>query len=244
MKVGAIIEARMESTRLPGKVLLHSRGIAMLERLIGRLQQCPNIDQVLVATTLNESDNQICKLVENLGVNYFRGSEEDVLSRVLLAAKRFEIETIVEVTGDCPIIDISIVNEAIQRYQQTSIDYVSNSNIRSYPDGMDVQVYATEVLQRSAAMVTSDLEREHVTLHIRKNPQLFSRIDLVAPDEFNFPKLGLTLDTLEDFKLIDRIINELEPHNQFFSLRSVLDLLESNPKLIEINSKVSRKGDS
>jgi spore coat polysaccharide biosynthesis protein SpsF len=244
VKIGAIIEARMESTRLPGKVLLKSNGIAMLERLINRLKQCEEISEIIIATTSNATDDEICELALNLGVNFFRGSEADVLSRVLSTAQKYEIDTIVEITGDCPIIDVGVVGQVIKKYLESRVDYVSNSNVRSYPDGMDVQVYSTATLEKSARMVSTDLEREHVTLHIRRNPQIFSRIDIIAPEEFFLPHLGLTLDTKEDFELIDKIISELEGENQFFSLRDILRFLEANPKLFELNRDVSRKGDS
>jgi len=216
----------------------------MLERLIKRLQQCHEIDEIVVATTENEADDCICKLATSLGVNYFRGSEKDVLSRVLFAAKKFQIQIIVEITGDCPVIDVGLVKEALATYLESNVDYVSNSNVRSYPDGMDVQIYSTEVLHSSYVLATSNLEREHVTLHIRKNPQLYSRIDLIAPQEFHFPELGLTLDTIEDFVLLDKIICDLEPKNPSFSLKEMLELLKSQPELLKINNQVLRKGDS
>jgi len=244
VKIGAIIEARMESTRLPGKVLLASNGTPMLERLVDRIKQCQKIEEIVIATTTSNSDDHINDLAARLEVNCFRGSQLDVLSRVLLAARKHKIDTIVEITGDCPIIDVEIIENVLQRYIESDVDYVSNSNVRSYPDGMDVQVYSTDILEKSAGMVTSNLEREHVTLHIRKNPKIFSRIDLVAPSEYFFPELGLTLDTVQDFQLLDEIICALETKNKHFSLKDTLEFLSAHPELVEINSGVTRKGDS
>lgn len=244
MRIGAIIEARMTSSRLPGKVLKTVRNKSMLKRLIERIQQVSEIDEIIVATTKNSEDDLIIEEAILAGVQVYRGSEEDVLSRVLEAAQNYNVDVIVEITGDCPIVDIGLIIETLQVFLDGSYDYVSNSNIRSYPDGMDVQVFTRVALEKSSRLAKSNLEREHVTLHIRKNPQIFVVHDLVAPVEFFYPNLGLTLDTSEDLDLLTNIIQELEPTKLFFGLFDILRYLESNPNLYSINANVSRKGDS
>ena len=244
MKVGAIIEARMDSSRLPGKVLASVLDKPMLGRLIERLNLVPEIDVIIVATTKNIEDSAICDTAERYGAGYFRGSSEDVLSRVLECAKQNSLDLIVEITGDCPLIDPSVVSKVINSYFKSDCDYVTNAHIRTYPDGMDVQVYPTHILATSAKMVNSDLEKEHVTLHIRNNPELFSRFDVCAPSNQHWPELGLTLDTKEDLDLFEILIQALEPDDIGFSLDDILNFLNDKPEVIDLNSHVVRKGDT
>ncbi len=244
MKTAAIIEARMASSRLPGKVLLPVLSLPMLGRLILRLKSIEFLDQIIVATTNNLDDDLIVATAAKYGADIYRGSESDVLGRVLEAAKKYDVDLIVEITGDCPIIDPTIVVSIIQSYFDSEADYVSNSNIRSYPDGMDVQVYRTNVLEFSSSLANLPLEREHVTLHIRQNPTLFKILDIHSPLEFFYPNLGLTLDTSEDLDFLTKIIESLEPKKFLFSLKDILDYLDKNSDLLRINSHVIRKGDS
>jgi spore coat polysaccharide biosynthesis protein SpsF len=244
VKTAAIIEARMASSRLPGKVLLPVLNLPMLGRLIMRLKSIDLLDQIIVATTDNSDDGLVAATAAKYGAEVYRGSENDVLGRVLEAAKKYDVDLIVEITGDCPIIDPKIVVTVIQNYFESSADYVSNSNIRSYPDGMDVQVYRTNVLEYSSSLANLPLEREHVTLHIRQNPTLFKILDIHAPKEFFYPNLGLTLDTSEDFDLLTKIIENLEPRKFLFSLKDTLEFLDNNSDLLLINNHVIRKGDS
>ena len=244
MKVAAIIEARMASSRLPGKVLLPVLSLPMLGRLIMRLKSIGSFDQIIVATSENLEDSLVTETAIKYGAEVYRGSESDVLGRVLDAAKQFNVDLIVEITGDCPIIDPLIVTSIIKSYLKSDADYVSNSNIRSYPDGMDVQVYKTKVLEHSSVLAHSPLEREHVTLHIRQNPNLYKILDILAPMELYNPSLGLTLDTIEDFNLLTTIIEYLEPKKFLFSLKETLEFLDTNKRFLEINSNVVRKGDS
>ncbi len=234
----------MASSRLPGKVLLPVLSLPMLGRLILRLKSIEFLDQIIVATTNNLDDDLIVATAAKYGADIYRGSESDVLGRVLEAAKKYDVDLIVEITGDCPIIDPTIVVSIIQSYFDSEADYVSNSNIRSYPDGMDVQVYRTNVLEFSSSLANLPLEREHVTLHIRQNPTLFKILDIHSPLEFFYPNLGLTLDTSEDLDFLTKIIESLEPKKFLFSLKDILDYLDKNSELLRINSHVIRKGDS
>ena len=133
MKIVAIVEARMASTRLPGKVLLEVLDVPMLGRLINRLKQVSFIQEIVIATTTNREDDDICTLATDFGVHFYRGSENDVMSRVLEAALKANADVIVEITGDCPIIDIDVIADVIRQFLEGSYDYVSNSNIRSFP---------------------------------------------------------------------------------------------------------------
>ena len=167
------------------------------------------------------------------------------MSRVIEAGKFAKADVIVEITGDCPIIDHEIIDQTIQVYKHNSVDYVSNNNVRSYPDGMDVQVFALEKLVESSKMTNDSLDQEHVTLHIRNNPELFSRINLHSTPELYLPDLGLTLDEKEDYILLKKIIEHFyDNDNPYFLCSDVIQYLKENPDLIEINSHIVRKGDT
>lgn len=243
-KIVATIEARMTSSRLPGKVLMPAMGKPMLEHLIERLRSVSAIDEIVIATTINNADQAIVDFAETLDISVYRGSEEDVMARVIGAAESVNADIIVEITGDCPILDPDIVEQMIRMYHCHDASYVSNVHIRSYPDGMDVQVFSLETLKRSSAITTDKLDREHVTLHIRNNPEIFSHVHLVAPTSLHQPELGLTLDESEDYKLLSKIIEKLGPIDPLFSCMDVLELLSSNPDWIKINQHVLRKGDT
>ena len=244
MRIISTIEARMNSKRLPGKVLLKSCGTTMLGHLINRLKQVKSIDLIVLATTKNPSDDILYNFASENSIECFRGSENDVMQRVLNAGEKFKADVIVEITADCPLIDPELVEQAISIYKNNNADYVSNCNIRSYPDGMDVQVFSLKTIKKSASLTNDILDREHVTLHIRNNPNLFKHLNIIAPPELNLPNLGLTLDEFEDFKLIDIIINHFSKMNKNFSCLDILNFLKSNPNLFDINKNVSRKGDN
>lgn len=244
MKTVATIEARMTSSRLPGKVLLTACGIPMLQHLVNRLRAVPSLDGIVLATTTNETDDTLEAFALKMGINCFRGSEEDVMSRVIGAAASVNADLVVEITGDCPIIDPKIIEQTIRMYHANSADYVSNAHIRSYPDGMDTQVFLLETLKHSASMTEDQLDHEHVTLHIRNHPEIFRHLHLVAPPELHWPELGLTLDEPADYELLKRIIQHFQNTNPLFSCLDVIRLLREKPEWVAINQKVLRKGDN
>jgi spore coat polysaccharide biosynthesis protein SpsF len=244
MKIVATVEARMTSSRLPGKVLLPVLGKPMLHHLIKRLRGAQSVDAIIIATTTNATDDVLVKFAAQEGVLIYRGSEDDVMGRVVGAGEATGAEVIVEITGDCPIIDPDIVEQTIRMFLNNNAAYVSNGHIRSYPDGMDTQVFRLETLKRSAAMTEWPLDREHVTLHIRNNPELFPAVHLVAPPSLHWPELGLTLDEPADYNLLTKIIETLAPANPLFSCLDVLRLIAQNPSWVDINRDVVRKGDT
>jgi spore coat polysaccharide biosynthesis protein SpsF len=244
MKVIATIEARMTSTRLPGKPLLPAGNVSMLEHLVRRLESVPSIHEIVLATTINKADDALVECGNRLGISIFRGSENDVMQRVIDAADSVAAEIVVEITADCPIIDPGIIEQAIRTFYAHRVDYVSNVIMRSYPDGMDVQVFRLSTLKQSAKMTKDLLDREHVTLHIRNNPQIFKHIHLIAPPELHWPELGLTLDETNDYKLLLNIIEFLEKKDPLFSCLDVVRYLRIFPELVEINKGVIRKGNA
>lgn len=243
MKVVATIEARMTSSRLPGKVLLEAGGKAMLEHLLNRLKRVSSLHEICLATTVNQSDDCLEAFAHRHNISCYRGSEDDVMDRVIKAGESRQADVICEITGDCPIIDPEIVEQVIRIFRCNDCDYASNAHVRSYPDGMDTQVFYLDSLRRSGEMTCDPLDREHVTLHIRKHPEIFRSVHLVAPPSLHWPELGLTLDEPKDYELLKRIIEHFGAGNPYFSCREAVHLLRRNPEWIAINRDVRRKGD-
>jgi spore coat polysaccharide biosynthesis protein SpsF len=234
------IEARMGSTRLPGKVLLEVNGKSMLEIMITRLKLVPGVSQIVIATTSNIGDDPIFQEAQQLEVDCYRGSENNVQERVLEAAQAFGATEIVALTGDCPLIDPQIVELCIKTFEANDVDYLSNAGIRSYPDGMDTQVLRTAALEKSLEMAPSDEELEHVTLHIRRNKDIFRNLYLISPIETRYPKLGLTLDEEKDFLLITSVVRYFHGRMDFTCLE-IIEFLLGNPEIAMLNSSVKRK---
>jgi spore coat polysaccharide biosynthesis protein SpsF len=244
MKIVATIEARMTSSRLPGKVLLPAGGKPLLRHLVERLQRVPSLDRIVLATTVNAQDDCLVEFARDAGIGCFRGSEEDVMERVIGAAASAGANVVVEITGDCPIIDPGIVEQTIRMFRHNDCAYASNAHVRSYPDGMDCQVYRLDTLRQSAALTADPLDHEHVTLHIRNHPELFRPVHLVAPPELHWPELGLTLDEPKDYQLLGRIIEHFGEATPFFDCLDVVRLLRARPEWVAINAAVQRKGDT
>jgi spore coat polysaccharide biosynthesis protein SpsF len=243
MRIVATVEARMTSSRLPGKVLLPAAGRPMLFHLWQRLQMVPSLEEIVLATTVNPTDDVLVDFAREHGITCFRGSEDDVMARVIGAAEAARAEVIVEITGDCPIIDPEIVEQTILLFRHNPCDYASNIQVRSYPVGMDTQVFPLAVLKKSREMTTDRLDYEHVSRHIRLHPETFRQIHLVAPPKAHWPDLGLTLDEQADYELLKRIIEFFCPRHPDFSLNEVLGLLrDTHPEWIGINQEVRRKG--
>ncbi|OEF98877.1 acylneuraminate cytidylyltransferase [Vulcanibacillus modesticaldus] len=241
MKIVAIIQARMNSTRLPGKVLKSVLNKPLLEYQIERIKRSKLLDEIVIATTVKEVDLPIIALSKRLGIIYFRGLEADVLARYYGAAKKFQADIIVRLTSDCPIIDPQIIDRVIEYYllHQNVYDYVSNILKRSYPRGMDTEVFSFESLEKAHFQATKPFEREHVTPFIYKHPELFGLGNVASKEDLS--QYRLTVDTPEDFQLIKRIIEHLYPLDQNFTLFDVIKLLDKIPELAQINMGVKQK---
>ena len=243
-RIIASVEARMTSSRLPGKVLLPANGNPMLYHLIRRLKQVPSLNGIVLATTTNSTDDVLVDFAKQNDIDVFRGSEDDVMTRVIGAGEHARADIIVEITGDCPIIDPHIVEQTIRMFLNNSCDYTSNAHIKSYPVGMDTQVFRLATLKKSAAMTNDRLDHEHVTLHIRNHPEIFRPVYLLAPDNLHWPQLGLTLDEPADYQLLKKVIEYFGEGNPCFSCGEVLACLKQNPDWLKINQHVGRKGDT
>lgn len=240
MKVVCIVQARIGSTRLPGKVLKKICGKTVLEHDIDRLRKIKNIDEIIIATTILEKDNAIVKECERLGVKYFTGSEEDVLSRYYYAAKENNADIVVRVTSDCPLIDSGVSEKIIQYYLDNinKYDYVSNTIERTYPRGLDTEVFSLKALEKAFNESKLQRDREHVTPYIWSNSDIFKLYHY--KNDKDYSELRWTLDTKEDYRLISSIYENFR-NEKCFSMHEIIKLLERNPEIKYINRYVQQK---
>lgn len=241
MKVVIIVQARMTSTRLPGKILKNVLGKPLLEFQVERLRRVKLADEIVIATTTNNTDQPIINLCEKLHMPYFRGSEDDVLSRYYGAAELHKADVVVRVTSDCPVIDPQVIDKVIQFYldHYTEYDYVSNCLRRTYPRGMDTEVFSFHALREAFLKATAQPDREHVAPFIHMNPQRFRLASVVYFEDQSCHRW--TVDTPEDFELIRRIIEALYPHTPQFTLEDCLNLISQHPDWSTINANVNQK---
>lgn len=242
MKVVCIIQARVGSTRLPGKVLKNICNKTILEHDIDRLKRVKNINKIVIATTTLEKDNVLVEELERLDVTYYRGSEENVLSRYYYAAKENNADIVVRVTSDCPLIDSEVTEKIIQYYLDNTVkyDYVSNTIDRTYPRGLDTEVFSFKALEKAFNEAISERDREHVTPYIWSNSKLFKLAQY--KNEVDYSELRWTLDTVEDFELINRIYTILYcEKNNNFNMNDILELYKEYPELNTINNIIEQK---
>lgn len=240
MSCVVIVQARMTSTRLPGKVLQPVLGKPLLTYEIERLQRCQNVDTLMVATTTNDTDDPVAALCQQLEIPVFRGSEGDVLSRYYGAALQAKATIVVRVTADCPLIEPALVDQVIERYlsAQGTLDYVSNTLIRSFPRGLDIEVFSMAALEQAHEEATEQPHREHVTPFFYSQPQRFRLASVVSKTDWSHHRW--TVDMPEDFALIRHILEALYPENPTFVLQDVLDLLAKHPDWSLLNAHIEQ----
>jgi len=238
MKITAIIQARMGSTRLPGKVLLDLGGETVLARVVSRLRRATQVNEIAVATTNSVADDAIVRECSRLKVSSFRGSENDVLDRCYQAARVFAADVIVRITSDCPVIDPDLVDETIGLFQRQRGDYAGNSFPRTYPRGLDVEVFTIAALEQAWRDAHKPYEREHVTPYFYEHPELFHLVSLRG--RVDFSQYRWTLDTAEDLALLRTIYARFSNQDDF-SWGEVIQLMEREPGLAELNSRVVQK---
>lgn len=240
MKIIAIIQARMGSTRLPNKVLKELIGEPMLVHVFNRVRQSRLVNDIIIATTLLEKDDKIVELCHDRNWSFYRGSENDVLDRYYQTAKIFKGDIIVRITSDCPIIDASLIDNILVKYFESSQspDYASNVYpVRTFPQGLDTEVISFKALEMSWKNDNNPVWREHVTQYIIKNPHMFNIISITNALDFSYYRW--TVDTIEDFTLI-KTIYEHFGHDRF-AWTAVLDFLAKNPQLLDLNKHIIQK---
>lgn len=237
-KVVATIEARMSSTRLPGKVLMPLAGAPVLVRIIERLSKSRYIDEIIVATTVNSKDDAIEKVCREGGYKFFRGSEEDVLSRILRAAEQGGAEIMVQGMADSPMVDWQIVDHLLKMLVDGGYDYASNELEEGFPIGFDARVFPYAILKQSEDLVTDPEHHEHASLYIYQHPEKFKLASWKGGDKMNWPELRLTLDTPEDYELIGKVYDAV---GSDFSAEEVVDYLKDKPELYNINCEIKQR---
>jgi spore coat polysaccharide biosynthesis protein SpsF len=238
--VVATIEARMTSSRLPGKMAMTAVGRPMLALLVERLKRVPGLHDIVLATTTNSTDDVLAGIALHTGIQCSRGSEDDVLGRVLGAAQAHQADVIVEITGDCAALDPHIVQECLDVYLTGQYDFVANCIELSYPVGMDARIFSTETLAEVDRLGQSPADREHVSSYIWEHPDRFRIHHVKAPPELTWPDLWLALDYPEDYEFIKAIFEALYPTHSNFTLRDIIALLHARPELLAINAHLQR----
>lgn len=240
-KICATIEARMTSSRLPGKVLMDFCNKPDLQHIIERLKRSKYIDEVVVATTVNSQDDAIIELCEKINCKYYRGSEDDVLLRVLKAAKSVNADYIVEITGDCPVIDWRHADQLIEMFFSGDYDYASNTIERSFPRGFDTQIFPVNVLEEVNTITKNPVDHEHVSIYIYTHPEKYKLINWKADEAMDHPEIEITLDTKEDYMFIKEIYERLYPSNNDFTSQDVVNFVLENPNLMKTLKNTHRK---
>lgn len=240
-KTGIIIAARSNSKRLPNKHFLKVLKKPIIEIMIKRLKLINPKIKIIIATTKKKEDLKFVKLAERLCINIYRGDEKNVTKRILECAKKLKLKYICEITGDCPIIDIKLVEQNLKTFLNNvnNVDIVLNGV--GLPNGMGCQVYKTSALNKSFKLIKKKDEYEHVTLCMRRNTNIFRQVNISPLTEYTFPDLAVTLDEYQDFLLIKKIIEHFfKKKKMLFDCRDVINFVKSKKSLLMLNASIQR----
>ena len=232
----------MGSSRLPGKVLMDLRGRPALGRLLDRLRSSRHLDDIVLATTVAPADDALVRFAESEGLRHFRGSEDDVLNRVVEAHRMMGSDIVVEVTGDCPLLDPEVIDLGIETFLATSCDIVTNVMKSSWPMGVDLQVFRLRDLEKVERDIHDAPVREHVSLYFYEHPELYRIVNLEAPADCHAPDYRFQLDYDEDKRFIEAVLDGLLPKfGDAFRTSDIIDLLRRDPSLVSINIHCEEK---
>ena len=241
LNIVAIIQARMRSTRLPGKVMKEILGKPVILWDLDRITLSKLIDEIVVAIPYGKENDVIVDTIKeyNNKIVITRGSEDDVLDRYYQAAVKTDADVVVRITSDCPLIDPVVIDNVIEHFLDDNCDYCSNSLIRTYPRGLDTEVFSFKALEKAWNEAKKDYEREHVTSYIIENPDKFKLLNVA--NDINLSHLRWTLDTKEDFEFINAVYKRIYPKKHLFLMDDILELLNGEPELIDINRHIGQK---
>ena len=237
----AIIQARMGSTRLPGKVMMDLCGYPVIEHVVNRLEKSNGIDKIIIATSIDSNNQPIIDFCKEKNIGYFVGSEDDVLDRYYQTAIHNNLkddDIVIRITSDCPLIDPFVVDKVIEKHISENNDYTTNVLECTYPDGLDCEVFNFNILKDAWINANLSSQREHVTLYIRDNSDKFKLGNV--KNDVDLSELRWTLDENEDFVFIDEVYKNLFNENSFFTMEDILILLDEKPELMNINSEFTR----
>jgi spore coat polysaccharide biosynthesis protein SpsF len=230
----AILQARMSSSRLPGKIMSPINGTPMIGLQIQRIRRARSIDQLIVATTDNPTDDVLALYLQSIGVDIYRGSLEDVYSRFVGVLETHESEVLLRLTGDCPLVMPELIDQMVEDFLSKDLDYISNTLKPTFPDGLDIEIISTSAFSRLANYELSDLEREHVTMGLYRRPSVFSLANFENGRDLSEERW--TVDYAEDFDFVAEIFAGFKGCEASFGLDDVLRFLKENP---EIRNKIS-----
>jgi len=236
-----IVQARMGSERLPGKSLKLIKDKPLLYYVLSRIQNVHLADGIIVATTSNSIDDPICKLCQEMNIQYFRGSEDNVLDRYVKAASEFHVSTIVRITADNPCIDPKIIDKAIFLFNThiNELDYLSNTINRTFPRGLDLEIITKHALNKAFRHATEKNEKEHVTLYIAQHPKVFRLGNITQKNDYS--KFRITVDTEQDFLLAKAIIEHFYPDNPNYTESELIAFLQKHPEITALNAQILQK---
>ncbi|MEK7103910.1 MAG: glycosyltransferase family protein [Patescibacteria group bacterium] len=237
--IGVIVQARVNSSRLPKKVLKPILGKTAIEREIERVKKVKLAQNIILAIPDGKKDDALEKIAKQAKILVFRGSESDVLGRFYQAAKAFQLKDVIRITGDCPLFDWQICDEVISFYLQNKFDYVSNVRPPTFPDGLDIEIFSFKALEKAWQDAKLKSEREHVTPYIANHPEVFKIGNLIRNGN-DLSGLRLTLDEPKDLILIRKIYKDLYKKKKYFVLDDILKFLGQNPELLRINQNIQR----
>lgn len=235
--IAAIIQARMGSSRLPNKVLMDIDGMPSLKFMIDRVMKSKHLEKIIIATTKDDKDKVIVDFCIDNNISFYCGSENDVLDRYYQSSKINNVTTIVRLTSDCPLIDPVLIDETINLFRLKNVDYAANAappEIKKYPDGSDVEVFSFKALEKVWNEAKDLKDREHVTFYFWKKDKKFTTAML--DNKYDWGKYRITVDYKEDIELVRKIVKKLNKQGKFGYMNEIIEILESNPELLKINS--------
>lgn len=238
MNTIVIIQARMGSSRLPGKVLLPLSGKPAIQHVIERAKLIPGISQVIIATSISPIDDPLAQFCDSIDVPVFRGSENDVLDRYYQAAILYKADAIMRITGDCPLIDPVESGKVLEKFFEMDCGYVSNTNPPMLPDGLDTEVFSIAALNKAWGNAKKKSEREHVTLYIYSNPSEFKIGSVLYQEDLS--RYRFTLDEADDHAFLQEVFTILKKKGQFGYLNETIQTLKENPYILKINNHIQR----
>ncbi len=237
----AIVQARMGSSRLPGKSLKYLGKDTVMAHVLRRLSFARHITQIVSAIPLGERDDMLAHAILAHGLPCFRGSPDNVLDRFYRAALAYEANIVVRITGDCPLIDPEIVDEILSFFLSHDYDYVSNTVVRSYPRGFDCEVFSFAALARTWEQATVPYEKEHVTPYIYQHRDVFSCYDVVAPLALTRPDIRLCVDTDDDFRMLSAVCDAFDDNAREMTAAAIVSFLDIHPDIVGVNRHVMQK---
>ncbi|TAN45982.1 MAG: acylneuraminate cytidylyltransferase [Nitrospirae bacterium] len=235
----AIIQARTGSSRLPNKVLLKIKDKTLLELYVNRVRKSRLIDKIVIATTENAGDNSIEELAKHIGIDCFRGSENDLLDRYYRCAKKYHADVVVRATPDDPFVDHEIIDRAITIFKDSSVDFVNNHFEPTFPEGLDIEVYSIEALEKAWGEARLLSEREHVFPYFQNHPEEFKIIVFKQAKDYSY--LRWTIDYMCDYEMTRTVYDYLYEKNPVFLQDDILRLLETHPEIMRMNNHIKRK---